>query len=571
MYTDNLNQQILIALLKEHGIKKIVASPGGTNPALVISMQSDSFFEMYSCVDERSAAYMACGLAEEANEPVMICCTGATASRNYMSALTEAFYRKLPILVLTCSKPNFNLGHLYPQVTNRNVYPADILTEGVHLQVIKDDNDKWDCEFKVNKAILALTHHGGGPSHINIECITQDCTTPTLPLVHPVFRINYSGDFPKIAEGRIGIFIGSHKKMNVTLQGAIEHFCEQYNGVVLCDHTSGYHGKYSVKYSLIGTQIHKSYKESDFDLIIHLGEMSGDYLTFEKIYANSVWRVSEDGEIRIRFRKLDYVFEMHEIDFFNHYITAKDINNVSCYNRISNVYKDLYSRIPELPLSHIYIAHFLAPKMPKKCTIHFAILNSLRSWNFFDLDSTINCNCNVGGFGIDGCTSSLIGASLVHPEKLYFLFTGDLAFFYDLNALGNRHIRNNVRIMLVNDGKGAEFMHFMSPKYAVDKSLFMSAGGHFANQSKELVKHYAQDLGFEYMQATNKDEFLQSYKKFIDPAISSKPILFEIIISTEGQSQAWEKLCNLAELSKIEEAEVNVKKGIKSFINVFKK
>ena len=66
MYTDNLNQQILIALLKEHGIKKIVASPGGTNPALVISMQSDSFFEMYSCVDERSAAYMACGLAEEA-------------------------------------------------------------------------------------------------------------------------------------------------------------------------------------------------------------------------------------------------------------------------------------------------------------------------------------------------------------------------------------------------------------------------------------------------------------------------------------------------------------------------
>lgn len=114
--------------------------------------------------------------------------------------------------------------------------------------------------------------------------------------------------------------------------------------------------------------------------------------------------------------------------------------------------------------------------------------------------------------------------------------------------------------MLVNDGKGAEFMHFMSPKYTVDKSLFMSAGGHFGNQSKELVKHYAKDLGFEYMQATNKDEFLLSYKKFIDPAISSKPILFEIIISTEGQSQAWEKLCNLAELSKIEEAEVNVKK-----------
>ena len=122
MYSSNLNQRILQALLVAHGVRKFVVSPGGTNPAMVMSLQMDNRFELYSCVDERSAGYMACGLSEASDEPVGICCTGATASRNYMSALTEAFYKKIPIVVITCSRPNCNIGHLFPQVTNRSVY-----------------------------------------------------------------------------------------------------------------------------------------------------------------------------------------------------------------------------------------------------------------------------------------------------------------------------------------------------------------------------------------------------------------------------------------------------------------
>ena len=571
IYSNNINQQILLALLKEHGIRKIVVSPGGTNPALVISMQSDSFFELYSCIDERSAAYMACGLSAESSEPVMICCTGATASRNYMPALTEAFYRKLPILVLTCSKPNYMLGHLIPQVTNRNIYPADILVEGVHLQIIKDSRDKWDCQYKINKAILALTHKGGGPAHINIECETQECTTHELPSVKPIRRIKYYDSFPEIVASNVCIFIGSHSEMNRDLEDSIDLFCEKYNGVVICDHTSGYRGKYSIRYSLLGTQHYKKYTIGNFDLIIHLGEMSGDYLSFEKIKSDKVWRISEDGDIRILFNSLDFIFELRPEDFFKHYTSSKQSKSIPAkYIEMKQIYDTLYHLIPELPLSQIFIAHHLSPKMPKNSVIHFAILNSLRSWDFFYLNETIRCNCNVGGFGIDGCTSSLIGASLVNREKLYFLFTGDLAFFYDLNSLGNRHIGNNVRILLINDGKGAEFMHFMSPKYPVDKSLFMSAGGHFAKQSNVLLKDYATDLGFEYIQATNKDEYYKAYEHFINPQLTLKPILFEVIISTEGQSKAWELLCNLAELTCMEKASVNAKQGIKSIVNKFR-
>ena len=100
-YTVERNVQILISLLKAHGVKRIVASPGTTNITLVGSLQQDSYFSIYSSFDERSAAYLACGLAAESGEPVALSCTGATASRNYVSGLTEAYYRNLPVLAIT--------------------------------------------------------------------------------------------------------------------------------------------------------------------------------------------------------------------------------------------------------------------------------------------------------------------------------------------------------------------------------------------------------------------------------------------------------------------------------------
>ena len=100
-YTDERNVQIVISLLKQHGIHRVIASPGTTNMTFVGSIQNDPYFQIWSSVDERSAAYLACGMASETGEPVVLSCTGATASRNYMPGLTEAYYRKLPVLAIT--------------------------------------------------------------------------------------------------------------------------------------------------------------------------------------------------------------------------------------------------------------------------------------------------------------------------------------------------------------------------------------------------------------------------------------------------------------------------------------
>jgi len=142
-YTDEKNVQILIALLKGHGIKRIIASPGATNVSFLRSVQNDSFFVIYSSVDERSAAYIACGLAAESGEAVVLSCTGATASRNYMPGLTEAFYRKLPILAVTSTQEIDKIGHLIPQVIDRSITPNDVVRLSVQIPLVNDNDDWW--------------------------------------------------------------------------------------------------------------------------------------------------------------------------------------------------------------------------------------------------------------------------------------------------------------------------------------------------------------------------------------------------------------------------------------------
>lgn len=211
-YSDEKNIQILIALLKAHRIKYVVASPGNTNLTLVASLQQDSYFIIYSSVDERSAAYMACGLAAETGEAVMLSCTGATASRNYMSALTEAYYRKLPVLAVTSCRSNAEIGHLIPQVIDRRVLPNDIVRLSEQLPIVKDEQDEWECNIKVNRAILELYHRDGGPVHLNIP--TTYCptfNTKELPSQRIINRLYPHDNMPNLDGKRIAILVGSHK------------------------------------------------------------------------------------------------------------------------------------------------------------------------------------------------------------------------------------------------------------------------------------------------------------------------------------------------------------------------
>ena len=133
------------------------------------------------------------------------------------------------------------------------------------------------------------------------------------------------------------------------------------------------------------------------------------------------------------------------------------------------------------------------------------------SINFFEITSNTEVTCNTGGFGIDGILSTAIGASLGDKEKIVFCVIGDLAFFYDLNSLGNRHISKNIRIILINNGRGTEFRNYnhIGAKFGDNADQYIAAAGHYGNQSRDLIRHYAVDMGFEYLKAENKEEYLE--------------------------------------------------------------
>ena len=126
---------------------------------------------------------------------------------------------------------------------------------------------------------------------------------------------------------------------------------------------------------------------------------------------------------------------------------------------------------------------------------------------------------------------------------------GDLAFFYDMNSLGNRHVGPNLRLMVVNNGCGTEFRMYNHPcvksGFGEEIAPYMAAAGHFGNQSRELVRHYAEDLGFEYFCAGTKEEYLGHRERFLTPTVTERPMLFEVFTKPRDESEALEKIRNL--------------------------
>ena len=576
-YTDEKNIQMLIGLLKAHGIKKIIISPGTTNLTFVASVQYDSWFELYSSVDERSAAYMACGLAAESGEPVCLSCTGATASRNYIPGLTEAFYRKLPVLALTSSQPISRIGSLSAQMLDRTNPLNDICVYSATIPFCNTPDEEWDCSIKINNGILALKRHGGGPVILNIQQkYSKNFSVKELCAVNKIERYTYTdlleSKMPVLPKGKIAVWVGNHKKMKEKLANSIDSFCMANNAVVFTDSTSGYYGKYRLNYSIVEHQLFND-KEIP-DLLIHIGEVSGAYYG----HAKNVWRVNPDGELRDLFQKLRNVFEMEESYFFDYYAAhSVGAESSEYFTECNKKLIEVRSKIPDLSFSNMWCASKTAHRIPKGSAVFLGILNSLRCWNCFDFSEGVDCYSNTGGFGIDGGISSAIGASFTNIDRLYFCITGDLSFFYDMNSLGNRYVGKNFRLMLVNNGKGTEFRNFSHPGSAFgdDADKFIAAGGHYGNKSPVLVKHYCEDLGFEYLTASNKEEYLQQVERFVTPEITDKPILFEIFTESQDESDAIESVYSIDVSAKGEVKNMAKRilgeKGVKSIKKILRK
>lgn len=551
--------EVVVSLLKKHNIHHIVISPGGTNIAFVKAVQDDSFFKCYSIVDERSAMYFAIGLYLQTGETIATSCTSAQATRNYIPGLTEAYYKRVPILAITMEKHPRFIGQEYMQAPDQASLPEDSVKKSFVMPFITDINDEYQGIRVANDAMLELNHNGKGPVQLVIPWLDFEISSHNLK-IRDIERFTDGSSVRKRLVGkRIMIVVGEHRPFKDSELKAINSFVDNYNCAVYTNHLSNYHGDYSFDGNFLMSTVSLDVFATNYapNILISIGGQTGDYpfyLLFSKPELSSTdhWRVAEDGKVVDTYDKLTAVFQCPEEAFFK--TAVGESNNSSDHSYFASL-KEEDSRINrnlELPFSNAYIAQQISQRIPQSSIIQFAILNSLRVWNLFTLDDSVSCFCNVGAFGIDGGMSTLIGQSFA-TDKLCFMITGDLAFYYDMNSLGIRGIKNNVRVLIINNNGGIEFKLGGSNP---DTDRFIAAANHFKN-----AKGWAETCGFRYLAAKNKKEFSSVSNEFLKE--SDQPIVLETFVNDNDEAAAYQKL-----IKENRQLSLNdyFKKGIKKLI-----
>lgn len=552
MYTIQENVRVVISLLKQYNIRHVVLSPGGTNIPIVSALQDDPFFRCYSIADERSAMYFAIGLFWQTGEIIATSCTSAQATRNYIPGLTEAYYKHVPILAITTSKLDRYVYQEYMQAPDQTSLPKDSVKKSYSLPQITDENSRAYVIQKAREAITELVHHRSGPVQLNISIFDAQNMTFTekkLPKIRPLKRYMAweSWDDLCLLDKKILIVIGEHRPFTKEQNQAIERFAECFNVAIYAVHISNYHGKYVVYANLSLTSIHASLENMNLkpDVLITIGGQTGDYTIYGRLASSfgfEHWRVSEDGLVVDTYGKLTKIFESTEEYFFNTLSLNKNPQSEHSFYDSWKCFEECADYDVELPFSNAYAAQKLHKLIPDGSYMGFAILNSLRMWNFFQLPPHVVSLSPVAAFGTDGGMSMLIGAS-INTEQLCFMITGDLAFFYDMNSLGIRHIKNNLRVLLINNNGGAEF-NIMTR--SCEKNLhiqdYISACGH--NGSAE---GWVKNNGFKYLKATNKKEFDANMSIFVTE--SDRPIVFELYTTAEDELISFNSIVKASDIS----------------------
>lgn len=536
-YTKVENVRMLLTLLKKHGIRHIVTSPGGTNIPIVHGLQQDSYFKCYSVVDERSAMYFAIGLQIQVGEPVATTCTSAQATRNYLPGLTEAYYKHIPILAITCSKHARYTYQECMQAPDQTSLPVDSVKRTFSLPYISNPADRVMCERMINAAILELTHHRTGPVQLNVPIIDSErlaFVETELPNTRFIQRYDVEQDWNICLAGKkIMVVAGECRSYTQQERKLIQSFLQNHNAILYTNHLSNLHINEELQGNLLLSAMSQALFDEQFapDVLITIGGQTGDYPVYGKINGNKTlehWRVSPDGEVVDPYDKLTKVFQCSNTTFFKRMALVDATNDHTFYQVWNNAIKKLKLDV-KLPLSNLFVAQQLHEFIPAGSTMNYAILNSLRSWLMFPISKIVNGYSPVAAFGIDGGMSMALGHAYDNKDLSFFI-TGDLAFFYDMNSLGIRGLGNNIRIILVNNNRGAEFAMYGNPNN-IDLATYISAENH--NGSAE---GWCTANNFKYINATTKEDVLKHIPELVSP--SNQSIVLEVMTKTEDEEAA---------------------------------
>lgn len=528
--------QSVLELFKTKGIKHIIISPGSRNAPLTIGFTSDPFFTCYSVVDERCAAFFAMGIAQQIGQPTALLCTSGSALLNYYPAVAEAFYSQIPLIVVSADRPTSKIDIGDGQtIRQRNVYANHCLFNA-NLQ----DEASATNDALIQEAIQ-IARLEKGPVHINVPF--EEPLYNTIP--EPTYRAKVIDetvsetivDFRTVDLSvlqnakKIVVLIGSQNP-NVINQNAIDFLATLPNVVILTEINSNVHHENIVANidALITTFTDEDFKNFQPDLLLTFGGMVVSKrikALFRNYPPAHHWHI-DPLRAYDTFQILDNHIKATANEFID-FITDKISPVASDFSK--NIQETMRNRqkgheryLASIPFSDLKSFDLIWKKLPQNIQLQISNSAAIRYAQLFQTDASIDVFCNRGTSGIDGSTSTAIGAS-VAAEKPTLLITGDIGFFYDSNALWNNYIPKNFKIIVINNGGGGIFRILPGHSENVTFNTF------FETEHSLTAEHLAKMYDFNYAAAKSEDELNLALDLFFSD--NAQPQILEIFTPTK--------------------------------------
>jgi len=524
--------QSIIQICLAKGITDIVISPGSRNAPLTIGFANNEGFTCYSITDERCAAFFALGMAQQLQKPVAVVCTSGSALLNYYPAVAEAFYSQIPLIVISADRPHDKIDIGDGQtIRQENVFANHIVYCANLVEDASAENDAL-----INNAI-AIAKINKGPVHINAPF--EEPLYETVDHSSIGIEVHYSPIEERLFDGEMHDYLqqwNSAKKKLVLVgvnhpnsieEAIIAQLAADPSVVVMTETTSNlYHPSFLNNIDTIITP----FKEQDFEayrpeILLTFGGMvvSKRVKAFLRKYKPQMhWHI-DTLRAYDTFNALSRHIVAEPNTFLKEFL-LQALPVDSDYNRAAQELKafrkekhDAY--LAKIPFSDFKAFELILPALPQGSQLQISNSSAIRYAQLFDINPTIEVFCNRGTSGIDGCTSTAIGAALA-SKKETVLITGDVSFLYDSNALWNNYIPKDFKIILINNGGGGIFR--ILPGHA-ETPVFNTF---FETTHKLTAEHLAKMYGFEYTIASDESGLQSALEVFMGK--SDKPKILEV-------------------------------------------
>jgi 2-succinyl-5-enolpyruvyl-6-hydroxy-3-cyclohexene-1-carboxylate synthase len=532
--TDKKHIQHLAAICQAKGVTHAVISPGSRCAPLIIAFNRMKGIECLSVIDERSAAFVALGIAQQSQTAVALICTSGSAMLNYAPAIAEAFYQKIPLLVLSADRPNEWIDQGENQSINQNEVYKNYIKKSYQLPVqINTEKDLWYSDRIVAEAINSCFYPDFGPVHVNVPLreplynLAEDIThTPKIiDFIKPVYSLVDSAMKELVKEWdsheKIMIVVGGLKKRDRTLEAVLQTIGKLNNVVVLKEAISNVYGEDFIDQIDANVEVVQANKSKSFvpSLVITLG--AGVVSKKLKFWLRSQegishWHLTRSFEHWDIFQGLSKVLQHDALSFFE-FMLKETTTNQGIYrsdwmqlNKQTRSTLDKYLGNQEF--LDFTVFEYLLNNIPSSSLVQFGNSTPIRYANLLHIPAgkDFEINANRGVSGIDGVLSTALGASLLDSKKLCFCISGDIAALYDSNALMNDYLNGNFKLIIINNQGGNIFKIIPGPDKLNELEQF------FETKHNYEFSHLAKMYSCKYFRVNNMEELANSFKDFVE-------------------------------------------------------